>query len=296
MSPEVIALVGRMQLVAGVAILAVFALRRLRSAFDPDTRVWLWTIPPIAALACLLPREDVGAVVARSWADHLAPVATAVTAVWLLGVIAMVVYVGLQHTAFLRLARRGLAGPAVTGLLWPRIVMPKTQSFTPEERALILAHEREHIRRKDLAVRGVVLLTQCLFWFNPLVHLAADAIRFDQELACDEAVTRVHGRKRLYAEALLKCHLTRPSPLGCHWLTIGAHPLEIRLKALAEGPVSESKRVLSTGFGLALATVTAILAWEANPPIRPPVIKFETGRPDLPGLNLPRIDLPPARR
>ena len=59
--------------------------------------------------------------------------------------------------AFLRAARDGRAGPAVLGLIRPRIVMPADDGrYAAEERALIRAHEREHIARRDPAAAGLM--------------------------------------------------------------------------------------------------------------------------------------------
>src|SRR5665213_3210218 len=111
---------------------------------------------------------------------------------------------------FLHMARRGRAGPAVTGFFVPRIVMPADadEIYSAEERALIRAHERTHIDRGDPRTNGFIALAQCLLWFNPLVHVAAREARLDQELACDAAVlTHRSGQKRLYAETLLKTQI-----------------------------------------------------------------------------------------
>ena len=203
-------------------------------------------------------------------AGPASPWLSAALAIWLGGAAVALARVTVLHLAFLREVRRGRAGPAVTGFAVQRIVMPDGADFTPEERALIRAHEWEHIRRNDLAVRNLLAVLQCVFWFNPLVHVASAALRLDQELACDEAVVRRFGRRRLYAETLLKCHAARPSPLGCHWLGRGAHPLETRLTALARRPVSEERRVLMAAFGLAAGLVAVAAAHAMSPAHKPP--------------------------
>lgn len=258
MSSEVLELLIRTQLVASVAILALLALRRL-VPLDPDTRIWLWIIPLVAATVSIagdlsIPWEGLNAQAVRLWA-HTEAWRPALLAIWLAGAAAAVIRVAAQHLAFLCEARRGRAGPAVVGVACQRIIMPAAPVFEPAERALIRAHEWEHIRRNDLAVRNVLALLQCLCWFNPLIHHAAAELRLDQELACDETVVRRLGRRRLYAETLLKCHTARPSPLGCHWLGRGAHPLEARLAALARRPASEQRRALMTALGLAVGLI-----------------------------------------
>ena len=111
-------------------------------------------------------------------------------------------------------------GPAVIGALSPRVVLPADFAlrFTPEEQALILAHERNHLSMGDAQINALTTAIQCLFWFNPLVHIGANRLRVDQEIACDAAVlTRHPVARRAYGEAMLKTQLApHAPPLGCH--------------------------------------------------------------------------------
>lgn len=181
---------------------------------------------------------------------------------------------------FVQAARQGRAGPAVIGAFAPRIVMPPDDGqFTTEERALIRAHEREHIRRGDPAGAAVIAVVQCLAWWNPLVLLAAHLARIDQELACDAAVVRhLRSARRLYAATLLKCQLAiQPLPLGCRWPAGGRHPLEARIARL-RGPMREAHLAVD---GLLLATILAVAAWAwgSKPPIAPFLSVYEQARP-----------------
>ena len=265
-SSDLLALLVRVQLVASAAMLALLALRRL-VRLDPDARVWLWTVPVVAAIGDLLPKEDLGAPASAPMA--LEPWAGVPFAVWLGGALMALARLACLHAAFLRDAKRGRAGPAVVGVVRPKIVMPSAPLFTPEERAMIRAHEWEHIHRNDLAVRRLLAVLQCLFWFNPLVHVAAAELRLDQELACDESVVRLRGRRRLYVEALLKAQAGQPSPLGCHWLARGPHPLETRVAALVRPPAGEGRRAAAMALGLALGLAAVAGAWATAPAHRP---------------------------
>lgn len=282
MTGDLLALVLRTQLVASVAIFGLLALRRLRTPLDPDARIWLWTIAPVAALASLLPKQvflpDPYPASAVPPASLAAPWLQALVDVWFIGAAVALIRVAVLHLAFLREVRRGHAGPAVTGVVRPKIVMPRASIFAPEEQALIRAHEWEHIRRGDLGVRNLLVLVQCLFWFNPLIHIAAAELRLDQELACDEAVVSRLGRRRLYAQTLLKFHEARPSPLGCHWLAGGVHPLETRLATLARRPVTEERRTVTTALGLAAGLVATVAAAATSPERHAPgwVVAYET--------------------
>ena len=276
----------RVNLVGGFAILAVLMLRRpIRWRFGPQVAYRLWAAPPLAVAATLTPLRTGAAAVhplANLAPAHFAPW---MLVAWALGVLAALILLWRAQAAFLRQARVGRAGPAVVGVLTPRIVMPPDDGrYSQEERALIRAHEREHILRKDPRAGALMAAFQCLAWFNPLVHLAAYVARLDQELACDAAVLRRHpGSRALYARTLLKTQLAGvPLPLGCYWPARSRHPLELRVELLrrpAEGDGLQGPLVVATGL-----VAATILAWYVEPPLpqtvrAPPVVAepYESG-------------------
>lgn len=97
-------------------------------------------------------------------------------------------------------------GPAVVGLLRPRIVIPEwVVERGPEARALILAHEREHCGARDpLVVFLGALPTVLMPWNAPLWWCLA-RLRLAVELDCDERVLRTAtpGTRRRYGRLLM---------------------------------------------------------------------------------------------
>lgn len=136
-----------------------------------------------------------------------------------------------------------------------------------EARRLVLAHEAVHLKRGDAAVNGLAALVQCLAWFNPLAHLAAQRLRVDQEIACDAAVAARHpASRRLYAETLLGAALQPLSaPFGCHWPAAGSQSLKERLTMLNVVPVSSLRRKLGLALAGAIALLGAGALWAAAP-------------------------------
>lgn len=275
----------RANLIGSLAILAVLALRLpVRWRFGPEVAYRLWTVPPLAAAATLLPLKTFkGAAVIHPLAN-LVPgeFAPWLFAAWAAGLVVVAAAMWRAQAAFLCAARRGTAGPAVVGVIAPRLVMPPDDGrFSPEERALIRAHEREHIARQDPRDGALIVALQCLAWFNPLVHAAAHLARLDQELACDAAVLRRHPRARtLYAKTLLKAQLAGATlPLGCYWPARGRHPLEVRV-ALLTKPVDDAS-LAGPIVILTTAVLAAALAWAAEPPTpfkAPPPVNVFDGR------------------
>lgn len=262
---ELLAALTGVNLAAALAILTVLAVRPVaRRMFGAQVAYSLWAIPPAAGFATLLPAR----VVEGASALGEPGLAASLLGLWLAGAILMVLWFAILQMRFLRLARAGRTGPAVIGVIAPRLVMPPDDgAYSDEERALVRAHEREHIARGDPWANALLAAMQCLCWFNPLVHLAAGFVRLDQELACDAAVVRRRGvAKAAYARALLKVQMSGVSlPLGARWLTRGAHPLELRIASLARPPRLDTMAgpILVT----AALTVAIVAAWAGQPPV-----------------------------
>lgn len=257
----------RINVAAAAVILLVLALRPLvRRWMGAETAYRLWLAPALAAfvawLSPLLPARTAEVAAASAPTPHTG----LLLAAWAVGLCAVFAWMARAQTGFERDVRRGRSGPAVVGVISPRVVLPADDGhYTDEERALIRAHERTHIERGDPAAAAVLAAFQVMFWFNPLVHVAARFMRMDQELACDAAVLRRRpSAKAAYARALLKTHLAVGAPpLGCYW---GSHPLEVRvaaLKTVRHEHLAAQALVTAGVMGIAAAV------WAAQPPAQP---------------------------
>jgi len=249
-------LYANLTVAASVAVVAV-ARVPVRRAFGPTIAYQLWAIPPVVALLTLLmvfvpSNSDIPSLAAAARPAHMALIAT----VWAAGAVVIAAAFAIAQLRFLAEVRAGRGGPAVYGLIAPRIVLPADDSYTSEECELIRAHERAHVTRKDPRAAALAATFQCLCWFNPFAHLAAHLLRLDQELACDAAVIRHRpGARGLYARTLLKTQLaTQPLPFGCYWRARGRHPLELRVAMLKGRP----GRAAASGDAMVLALADPI--------------------------------------
>ncbi|HTS64327.1 MAG TPA: M56 family metallopeptidase [Candidatus Acidoferrales bacterium] len=79
--------------------------------------------------------------------------------------------------------------PMAWGILHPVIVLPDSAHQWPASRLhAVLLHELVHVRRNDLLAQTLAQAACCLYWFHPLVWLAARQLRKEREAACDDAV------------------------------------------------------------------------------------------------------------
>lgn len=282
-------------LATSAAVLAALLLhRRVRHAYGPRAGYAVWAIVPAALAATCVPagtavtppepllviqapiRMLAAEVPRHAAADNAGWVCLA----WASGALACALYFAWCQRSFVRglgrlqvqgdgaLRAQAIAGlPAVIGVLRPRVVMPEDamSRYDADELALMLAHERAHIARGDLLVNAGVAALRCLFWFNPLLHLASRAFRDDQELACDQCVLARHPQsRRAYGAAMLKTQLAEGMlPLGCHWGQ--THPLKERIEMLKLPMPNRRRQLLGAAIVLGLALTAGVATWAAQP-------------------------------
>ncbi|HEV3050474.1 MAG TPA: M56 family metallopeptidase, partial [Longimicrobium sp.] len=111
----------------------------------------------------------------------------------------------------LRLGRivRLLREPAATvpmtwGVFHPVILLPgEADGWESERRRVVLAHELAHVRRWDALTQWIAHVALAVYWFNPLVWVAARKMREEREHACDDAVLEIGTAPADYADHLL---------------------------------------------------------------------------------------------
>lgn len=287
----------RLNLVASVATVLVLALRPLvLRRLGASIAYWLWLVVPIAAGASLLPAREQVVIVTPPGFETTAPetdervaaapaaaeaasgraaptrsvvmpaLADVLVALWLVGAGALLTRSILSTR---RLATDPSVGPALVGVLRPRLVLPADfgTRFDSEQRALILAHEEIHRVSGHTIVNALVELARCASWFNPLAHLAARRFRIDQELACDATVIAARPTaRRAYAEALLKTQVTPAYlPLGCTWTSQSARRLGERIAMLGRPSLSRSGARVGASTVALIGLALGYAAWAQQP-------------------------------
>ena len=83
----------------------------------------------------------------------------------------------------------GLPSPLCIGFFRPTVYLNAQEQGEGELR-LILKHELTHCKRGDLWLKGLLMLTRGLHFFNPFVHWMARLAERDMEFSCDLAVMK----------------------------------------------------------------------------------------------------------
>ncbi len=158
-------------------------------------------------------------------------------------------------------------GPALVGVLRPRIVVPHWLLDEPHSaQRLVLEHERQHIAARDpLLIRAGAVLLAIIPWNLPL-WWQCRRLRQAIELDCDARVLRTGATAESYGEALLATveHRTL-MPSGVVAMSEPVSALERRIQNLL--PEADRHAGIKTRLALLLmvAGVTAACSMSAPP-------------------------------
>jgi HEAT repeat protein/beta-lactamase regulating signal transducer with metallopeptidase domain len=189
--------------------------------------------------------------------------------------------------------------PVTWGGRKPVVLLPSdADTWTDERRRYVLTHEFAHIRRWDCTTQGIAQLACALYWFNPMVWVAARRLRIERERACDDQVLMSGGKASSYAEHLLdiarSLRATLVSPLGAVAM---ARPSQLEGRVLAILDPDRRRRAFSKGqsmtaMALAVLVIVPIAAmapatdsiesaWSANKASQDPGLVTEVAAPEL---------------
>ncbi|PZO10080.1 MAG: energy transducer TonB [Lysobacteraceae bacterium] len=293
MASDLIAALFEATLVSVLALVLVLALRRpLRRWIGARLAYAAWALVPVSLLAAWLPAPAAPPLATLPSVDAALPgllaaggsgdaslVPALLLTLWAAGAVAMAIVQMVRQRSFERGVRRRSdqpfdetqdASPAVTGLLRPRIALPVDfhQRYLPDEQQLVIAHERMHVTRRDVPAQALASALTCVFWFNPLMHVASRRFRYDQELACDADVIGAFPlSRRRYGEAMVKTQLAGFGlPLGCHWQS--SHPLTERLAMLKQPLPSALRRRVGLTLLATFVAGCAVTAWASQAPAK----------------------------
>ena len=124
-------------------------------------------------------------------------------AAWRILVEDLVLELGLaRHVRLLQ--ANGPAMPMTWGIRRPTILLPaEADDWSAERRRDVLLHELAHVKRHDFLIQLIARIACAVYWFHPLVWLAATRLREERERACDDHVLRAGATPSAYATHLL---------------------------------------------------------------------------------------------
>ncbi len=163
-----------------------------------------------------------------------------------------------RRIRLLRGARAAM--PMTWGWLRPVVLLPaEADNWDEDRRREVLLHELAHVKRLDCLTQAIARFACALYWFHPLVWVAARRMRVERERACDDVVLLAGARASAYAGHLLEIARGLQAPRAAALAGLAmARPsqLEGRLRAILD----PSRRRGRPGRGAAaIALCAAIL-------------------------------------
>jgi probable HAF family extracellular repeat protein len=159
----------------------------------------------------------------------------------------------------------GVSAPCVAGLFRPIILLPRniTQTLSPDEIQLALAHELAHLQRCDLWMALLPAAAQALFFFHPLVWLGCREWAAAREEACDALALRMTGAAPVQLGHLLLKLAGSGTQVPALGLSPGYRTLKRRLIGLSS-PASQSRH----SRWLVAVALLALVPWRLTAAVR----------------------------
>ena len=198
--------------------------------------------------------------------------------------------------------------PFACGVLRPAIVLPVgAAEWDDRRRRAVLFHELAHLSRYDLIGNALGQLACAVYWFHPLVWVAARKLRVESERAADDLVLGVGTRASEYADHLLQivCRAARSRTPAIALPMAQRHEFEGRMLAILERearrePASSRHAAVLGALALSLVIPLAALApARAAAPAEPQVSSVRdtgTPRPQPPAHPVDRVQPTPHPR
>lgn len=218
------------------------------------------------------------------------PLTPVLKAVWHTGMTIMAVWFLLANLRFMLRLRRSrkpypvencpypvyltadLPSPCLFGLFHPAVYLTPAAVESPETLRHVLIHETTHARHLDPLWSLLRCVCLAVYWFDPLVWIAAIFSRRDCELACDEGALRQLGESERipYGQTLLRLIPVAGRPespmLSATTMTAGKRELKDRVTRIAENRRTVGVALLAVVTAAAL--VCALTFTGAKPSVR----------------------------
>jgi hypothetical protein len=178
-------------------------------------------------------------------------------------------------------------GPAVYGLIKPIILMPRwALDAASGARAVVLAHEQEHIAARDPALLLLGLVLVVIAPWNLPLWWQLRRLRFAIEVDCDARVLGRGAEARVYGDVLLAIGERRTfTPVGAIALTEPASQLLRRIRIMTAHLPKRGKWAVVAAIGLSLACLAVAAEFQAPVLRAASITEVAAGVPRKPPLG-----------
>ncbi|HEX4948532.1 MAG TPA: M56 family metallopeptidase [Blastocatellia bacterium] len=166
---------------------------------------------------------------------------------------------GLQSRVHLYLSEQ-VAVPLTTGLFRSCVLLPVAALQWPQTQLrTVLLHELAHIKRRDCLTQMLANLACALYWWNPLLWLAARQMRRLRERACDDEVLAAGTRASDYANCLVNVAQSVPRAKYTAPVTVGMACSQLSERITAILDPTNQRQKLTRRFRMLLVILISSL-------------------------------------
>jgi TonB family protein len=267
-------------IVLAAAWIATALLRR--GSADLRHRIWLAALVAMALLLIPWPAPapmsfaaaaELSAGKVTSAASRSLPL---LPILWLTGVALMLIRFSAGVLRLHRITRRSqLAGavrvsdsiqtPMTWGALQPVILLPSyVEDWPAEQREVVIRHEQAHIERRDWLWQTFAQVITAVFWFHPLMWMAAAQLRQEAEHAADDATLAAGVQAPDYADRLMAVarQLSGRSPAGAVAM-VRQPALTSRIAAILDTARTRTSASVGARIGVVLAAAALLVPLSA---------------------------------
>jgi TonB family protein len=155
-----------------------------------------------------------------------------------------------------------IMAPVTWGVARPIVLLPDyMRSWPDDRRALLVRHERAHIQQHDWVWQMVAQAVCAVFWFQPLVWLAASAFARESERAADDRVLASGADAPGYAAELLAiARIVQGARFPAAVAIVGRSSLERRVRDILDGTRARGAATRTSRFAVVMALVVGVVA------------------------------------
>lgn len=162
--------------------------------------------------------------------------------------------IGLNNRIPVYFSKR-LNSPCLIGVFHPVIVLTESVIHDTEKTKFAFLHEMVHYKKNDNFFRLLGYIFCALYWFNPLVWLAAEVARNDAELSCDARVVQKLNKSEHfnYCIMLLTIHGNGKQTVAA--MSTGGRKMKKRIDMILKPPQKQAiaivVAIICFSFGIA---------------------------------------------
>jgi len=157
--------------------------------------------------------------------------------------------------------------PMTWGVIRPVILLPTyVASWSAEERDVVIRHERAHIERRDWMWQAFAQVMTAIFWFHPLMWLAARQLRNEAEHAADDVTLAGGIQAPDYADRLMavaRQYTGRSTAAGAGVAMLRHPALAERVAAILDAGRIRKSASVGARIGVLLAAVAVLVPLSA---------------------------------